>query len=35
MDLELTVVYTIRGRILEAEFFQDHKDALEAAGLSE
>jgi ketosteroid isomerase-like protein len=36
MDLELTVVYTVRGgRILEAEFFRDHDQALEAAGLSE
>jgi ketosteroid isomerase-like protein len=30
----VTVVYTIRdGRIFEAEFFPDHKDAFEAAGL--
>ena len=36
MDFEATVVYTIGGgRILEAEFFPDHKDALEAAGMSE
>jgi ketosteroid isomerase-like protein len=36
MDLELTVVYTVRaGRILEADFFRDHDEALEAAGLSE
>src|SRR5919109_1396767 len=33
MDLELTVVYTVReGRILEADFFRDHGEALEAAG---
>jgi ketosteroid isomerase-like protein len=36
MNLEMTVVYTIRGgHIREAEFFQDHDEALEAAGLSE
>jgi uncharacterized protein len=36
MDLELTVVYTVRGgRIVEADFFRDHDEALEAAGLSE
>jgi ketosteroid isomerase-like protein len=36
MDLELTVVYIVRaGRILEADFFRDHDEALEAAGLSE
>jgi ketosteroid isomerase-like protein len=36
MDLEVTVVYTIGGgRILEAEFFPNHTEALEAAGLSE
>jgi ketosteroid isomerase-like protein len=36
MDLELTTVYTVRGgRILEAEFFRDHNEALEAARLSE
>ena len=36
MDLELTVVYSVRaGRILEADFFRDHDEALEAAGLSE
>ena len=35
MDLELTVVYTVRARrILEADFFRDHREALEAAGLS-
>jgi ketosteroid isomerase-like protein len=34
MDFEVTVVYTIRdGRVLEAEFFPDHTDALDAAGL--
>jgi uncharacterized protein len=36
MDLELTVVYTVRGgSILEADFFRDHDEALEAAGLRE
>ena len=36
MDLELTAVYAVRGgRILEADFFRDHDEALEAAGLSE
>jgi ketosteroid isomerase-like protein len=36
MDLELSVVYTVRGgRILEADFFRDHAEALRAAGLSE
>jgi ketosteroid isomerase-like protein len=36
MDLEVSVVYTVRGgRILEADFFRDHAAALEAAGLSE
>jgi hypothetical protein len=36
MDFELTVAYTIRGgRILNAEFFPEHNEALEAAGLSE
>ena len=36
MDIEVTVAYTIRdGRILEAKFFPDHNEALEAAGLSE
>jgi uncharacterized protein len=34
MDLEVTVVYAIRdGRILQADFFPDHAEALEAAGL--
>jgi ketosteroid isomerase-like protein len=36
MDLELTVVYTVRGgRIVEADFFRDHDEAVEAIGLSE
>jgi uncharacterized protein len=36
MDLELTVVYTVKGgQVLEADFFRDHDEALEAAGLSE
>jgi ketosteroid isomerase-like protein len=36
MDLELTAVYAVRaGRILEADFFRDHDEALKAAGLSE
>jgi ketosteroid isomerase-like protein len=35
-DMEWTNVITIRdGRILKAEYFWDHADALEAAGLSE
>lgn len=36
MNLEATVVYTIRGgRIREAEFFRDYTEAFEAAGLRE
>ena len=36
MDLPVTVAYTIKGgRILEAQFFRDHTEALEAAGLAE
>jgi ketosteroid isomerase-like protein len=36
MDLEATVVYTMRGgRIREAEFFQDYNEALEVTGLKE
>ena len=36
IDFEVTVAYTIRGgHILNAEFFPDHNEALEAAGLSE
>ena len=36
MNLEMTVVYTIRGgRIREAEFLQDNNEALEAGGLRE
>ena len=35
-DLEYTVIYSVRKRkIREIEFFQDHDEALEAAGLSE
>ena len=35
-DMEWTNVFTIRdGRILKAEYFWDHGEALEAAGLSE
>jgi len=35
-NLELTQVFTVRkGRIVGAEFFWDHADALEAVGLSE
>jgi ketosteroid isomerase-like protein len=34
MDAELTIVYTVRqSRILEAQFFRDHQEALEAIGL--
>jgi ketosteroid isomerase-like protein len=36
VNMEAAVVYTVRGgRILEADFFRDHDEALEAAGLSE
>jgi ketosteroid isomerase-like protein len=36
MNMELTVVYTIRKRLIfEAEFFWDHEEALEAVGMSE
>jgi ketosteroid isomerase-like protein len=35
-DLEMAWVYTLRGAlIVEAKFFTDHAEALEAAGLSE
>ena len=35
-DLEVTLVYTVRRRkIIAFEFFWDHAEALEAAGLSE
>jgi ketosteroid isomerase-like protein len=35
-DMESTIVYTIRkGKIRELEYFWDHEEALEAAGLSE
>jgi ketosteroid isomerase-like protein len=35
-DMEMAWVYTLRrGLIVSAEFFQDHAEALEAAGLSE
>ena len=35
-DLEMTGVYTVRdGRVFGLEFFWDHAEALEAAGLSE
>jgi ketosteroid isomerase-like protein len=35
-DMEWTNVFTIRdGRILKAQYFWDHAEALEAAGLSE
>jgi ketosteroid isomerase-like protein len=36
MNMELTCVYTVRkGRIFGQEFFWDHAEALEAAGLQE
>ena len=36
LDMELTLVFTMRkGRIFYQEFFWDHAEALEAAGLSE
>ena len=36
MNMELTLVFTMRkGRIVLQEFFWDHAEALEAAGLSE
>ena len=35
-SMEFTAIYTIRnGKVREVEFFWDHDDALEAAGLSE
>jgi hypothetical protein len=35
-DLEIAWVYTLRrGLIVSAEFFQDHAEALEAAGLQQ
>jgi ketosteroid isomerase-like protein len=35
-DMEWTIVFTFRdGRILKAQYFWDHAEALEAAGLSE
>jgi hypothetical protein len=34
--MERTAIYTVRnGKVREAEFFWDHDEALEAAGLSE
>jgi len=36
MDMEFTLAYTVRGgRIFYLEYFWEHADALEAAGLSE
>ena len=36
MNMELTLVFTMRkGRVFNIEFFWDHAQALEAAGLSE
>jgi ketosteroid isomerase-like protein len=36
VGMEVTGMYTVRnGRIVRIEFFRDHTDALEAAGLSE
>jgi ketosteroid isomerase-like protein len=36
VNLEITNVLTVRkGRIVHQEFFWDHAEALEAAGLSE
>jgi hypothetical protein len=36
MNLEFTGVFTVRkGRVALVEFFLDHDDALEAAGLRE
>jgi ketosteroid isomerase-like protein len=35
-NIEVTAIYTVRnGKVREVEFFWDHDDALEAAGLSE
>jgi hypothetical protein len=35
-SMEMTVVYTFRGGLIfGAEFFWDHAEALEAAGISE
>ena len=35
-NLELTTIYTVRnGKVREVEYFWDHDEALEAAGLSE
>jgi hypothetical protein len=35
-NMEVTTIYTIRnGRFREVEYFWDHVEALEAAGLSE
>jgi steroid delta-isomerase-like uncharacterized protein len=35
-NMELTTIFTVRnGKVREAEFFWDHAEALEAAGLSE
>ena len=36
VDMELTTIFTVRnGKVREAEYFWDHNEALEAAGLSE
>ena len=35
-NMEVTIIYTVRnGKVHEIEFFWDHAEALEAAGLSE
>ena len=35
-NMELTTIFTVRnGKVREAEYFWDHEEALEAAGLSE
>ena len=35
-NMELTIIITVRkGKVREVEFFWDHDEALEAAGLSE
>jgi ketosteroid isomerase-like protein len=35
-NMELTAIFTVRnGKVREAEYFWDHNEALEAAGLSE
>ena len=34
--MDVTTIYTVRdGKVREVEFFWDHDEALEAAGLSE